>query len=200
MRDQRSGMKVLTAMLVLALVAITGIVAVVAGGNADSGTANPASPVADRSSVPAPIDVANPVHNYMSGRGRHQSGSCLHAAVEDLLRWDGLDQKADYWRSHFGGAANLVTVVRIADGLGLRHSETSGGDEEFLDYCTANQLGAAIYWEVDEPGDHAIVFCGFDGPDAVLLGTNRPVTSRMPRTEFLARWRNCGGCAFTILP
>ena len=53
---------------------------------------------------------------------------------------------------------------------------------------------------VDEPGDHAIVFCGYDGQEAVLLGVNRPVLTSMPKSEFLRRWHFCGGVAFTILP
>ncbi len=150
--------------------------------------------------LPLPIDVIHPVRNYMSGPRWHQNGSCLHAAVQDLLRWQGLDATADYWRAHFGGPADLEDVMRIADSLGLKHAETDAGDEQFLAYCTAHRLGAAIYWEVDRPGDHAIVFCGFDRDEAVLLGTNRPETTRMPKSEFLRCWRDCGGGAFTILP
>ena len=151
-------------------------------------------------SPPAPISVHNPANNYMSGKPWHKTGSCLHAAVQDLLRWQGLDSHAEYWRQHFGGAASLQTVVDIADQLGLKHAQTDAGDEAFLDHVTAKRLGAAIYWMVDEPGDHAIVFCGFEGDEAVLLGVNRPVTSVMPKTEFLRRWHQCGGVAFTILP
>ena len=150
--------------------------------------------------APSPIAVSAPVHNYTVGSRRHQHGSCLHAAVQDLLRWQGLEKQADYWRSHFGGPAMLPDIVAIADQLRLHHIETDAGDESFLEYVTTHRLGAAIYWQVDEPHDHAIVFCGFAGSESVLLGVNRPVTSRMPKTEFLRRWHRCGGVAFTILP
>src|SRR5437870_197878 len=73
---------------------------------------------------PLPLLVADPVGNYPVGPRRHRSGSCLHAAVQDLLRWQGLDAQADYWRAHFGGAANVPEVAAIADALGLRHAET----------------------------------------------------------------------------
>jgi hypothetical protein len=146
--------------------------------------------------IPPPIDVPRPVRNYLC----HRRGSCLHAAVQDLLRWRGLTAEADYWRAHFGGPANVQDVAAIADKLGLRHSEIENGDEAFLEFVTLNQLGAAIYWQVDRPHDHAIVFCGFDRGDAVLLGVNRPELVRMPKAEFLRRWRECDGGAFTILP
>ena len=147
-----------------------------------------------------PIVVADPVRNYLSGSRRHQYGSCLHAAVQDLLRWRGFDAQADYWRSHFGGPANVPDVARIADQLGLRHAETESGDEAFLEWCSAHRLGAAIYWQADTPHDHAVVFCGYDGAEAVLLGTNRPVVTRLPKDEFLRTWHRCDGGAFTILP
>ena len=53
---------------------------------------------------------------------------------------------------------------------------------------------------VDNPGDHAIVFCGYDGPDAVLLGTDFPDVVRIPKDQFLAAWHHCGGEALTFLP
>jgi hypothetical protein len=151
-------------------------------------------------SLPLPIHVENPVPNYMHGVGRHMSGSCLHAAVQDLLRWRGMDAQADYWHAHFGGGATLGDVSAIADKLGLKHAQTDNGGEGFLDDCAGRRLGAAIYWEADSPGDHAIVFCGYEGPEAVLLGTNRPVVTRMDKAKFLAIWHACGGGAFTILP
>lgn len=150
--------------------------------------------------APEPINVPDPVENYLGRRGRHLYGSCFHAAMQDLLRWQGLDERADYWRRHFDGPATLDDIRGIADCLALRHAETEDGNEDFLEYCTQGRLGAAIGWEVDEPGDHAIVFCGFDGREAVLLGVNRPETTRMERGEFLRRWRRCGGFAITILP
>ncbi len=152
------------------------------------------------SSSAAPIAVADPVRNYLYGSRRHKYGSCLHAAVIDLLRCRGMNDQAEYWRTHFGGPANVDTVMAIADTLHLRHCETETGDEAFLDFCAANRLGAAIYWEADAPHDHSIVFCGYDRGDAILLGTNRPVLTRMPKADFLREWGRCDGGAFTILP
>ena len=145
---------------------------------------------------PAPIAIADPVENYML----HRHGSCLHAAVQDLLRWRGMDVESRYWRSHYGGGAGVADVVAIADRLHLHHAETQSGDVEFLERCARQRLGAAIYWQVRRPGDHAIVFCGYEDGQAVLLGVNRPEISRMPKDEFLGRWQACGGGAFTILP
>jgi hypothetical protein len=146
------------------------------------------------------IPPAKRVQNY----GRN--GACLYAAAEDLLRWQGLDKEADYWRRHFRGGANAEDVARIAERRGLDYAWTESGDESFLDWCAARRLGAAIYWLVDNPHDHAIVFCGWEdtggasGTQAVLLGTNRPEIVRMPRAEFLRVWRLCDGGAFTFVP
>ncbi len=159
---------------------------------------NPAAPVA--APINAPIAVDEPVQNYTGRCGRRLYGSCFHAAAQDLLRWQGLKDKADYWRAHWAGPATMGDIAEIATELGLGHEETEEGDERFLQYCTDNRLGAAIGWQVDQPGDHAIVFCGFDQNEAVLLGVNRPEVTRMDKSEFLARWQRCGGFAITILP
>ena len=194
MKDNRS-IAVALFVLVLLLAAIVAVVLAVSG--VDHPTAPP--PIVDRPTAPSPISVPDPIENYLYRVGWQRYGSCLHAAVEDLLIAQGRRDVAAYWKSHYGGPATLSTVTRIADTLHLKHAETAAGDERFLEYCTAHRLGAAIYWQCDEPGDHAIVFCGFAADQAVLLGTNRPQVTRMPRQEFLARWRACGGGAFTIL-
>jgi hypothetical protein len=142
------------------------------------------------------IPPSQRVVNY--GRG----GSCMYAAAEDVLAWQGRLAEADYWRSHFRGGSQypIEAIARTAKSRGLQVAYTTTGDEEFLQHCAEQRLGAMIRWQVDDPGDHAIVFCGYDGAQAVLLGTDFPETVRMPKAKFLAIWHRCGGEALTFLP
>jgi hypothetical protein len=160
----------------------------------------------DLTPAPAPVDeipLGIRGKNYVvrwGWLGRHVDGSCFHVACQDVLRKAGYFSEAAAWKARYGGRACLATVLKIAQSLGLRAQWTIDGDEEFLESCQAAGQWAAIYWGVDEPADHAVVFCGFEqnGQVAVLLGVNRPDVTRFTRDEFLNRWRASGGIAVTF--
>jgi len=164
----------------------------------DAGDRTPAEPPAPATASPIEVPRFMRVPSYPWGAD--QAGSCMHAACQNLLYAHGQQPLADYWYDNFGGPAGIAEVAEIARALGLDCRYTLSGDERFLDWCSEKALGAAIYWQADRPGDHAITFCGYDGDGkAVLLGTiNRRIT-RMPKAKFLATWCACGGKALTFV-
>lgn len=156
----------------------------------------------------SPVDL--PVAMRTSNWG---GGSCFHAAACDLLRWQGKEKEERYWRSHYAGAAGVQNGVQIADHLDLDFAYTLDGDELFLDWCSRTRRGAVIYWPGrgnvpwngrpnydGPPARHAITFCGFVGSDAVVIDNNYTnLEQRIPRDEFLRKWRYSHGAAFTFV-
>jgi hypothetical protein len=135
------------------------------------------------------LPAAMRVYNY-------GGGSCLHAAWEDALLWQHQERVASHWRHNHGGPARVEDIARLADLLGLDYAYTDSGNVAFLEWCSRTRRGAAIHWI---RGTHAILFCGFEGDQAILIGTNDPAITRMPRESFLKEWVAAGGCAITPL-
>ena len=157
---------------------------------------------------------------------RHENygdGSCLWAAIEDCLAWQGLGDEAAWWRAHCSGGAVIGPstkhqfAVEVAVNRGLRFAYTDRGEESFLQWCSDSRRAAAIQWigrgtvtagrgrrqtqiPVDMPGTHAVTFCGFAGDQAFFIDNNDParVYSRA-RADFLRIWRASGGAAFTVV-
>jgi len=154
-----------------------------------------------------PVDL--PVAMRTSNWG---GGSCFHAACCDLLRWQGKEREERYWRSHYAGAAGVQDGERIADRLNLDFAYTLDGDVGFLEWCSRTRRGAVIYWPGRDsawtgkpnydgaPARHAITFCGFVGDEAVVIDNNYPnLQQRIPRGDFLKKWRYSHGAAFTFV-
>lgn len=126
----------------------------------------------------------------------YAGGSCTHASLISLLRWQGLDEVADYWRRHYSGGAYVTDLAAIAEPWGLRYAYTTDGDAEFLAWCSRTRRGAAIYYYTN----HSVTFAGYRDGEAVLLDNNRTGRLiRIPKETFLANWRSYGGGALTVV-
>lgn len=127
----------------------------------------------------------------------YAGGSCSHAALISVLRWQGLDAIADQWRKTYAGAAGVTDLARHAETLKLRYAYTTRGDEAFLQWASDTRRGAAIHYFPN----HAITFCGYDASgQAVLLDNNRVQSYiRVPKGEFVRAWKSYGGCALTVV-
>jgi len=68
-------------------------------------------------------------------------GSCMHASLITILRWQGLDDLADRWRRTYGGAASVSDLARISERLGLRYAWTTTGDERLLEWASRTRTG-----------------------------------------------------------
>lgn len=146
---------------------------------------------------PCPYQDIPPVDLPKSMRQRNYSGgSCAHASMIDVLRWQNKNNDASWWRrNYYGGTNALYTLARIADRRGLDYAMTTDGDPGFLEWCSRTRRGAAIIWS---GGSHAITFCGFVGNRAALVDNNRPSKlTYMDKRKFLAHWRGSGGDAIT---
>ena len=143
-----------------------------------------------RDAPPADVPPRFRVSNYAGG-------SCNHSAMIQVLKWQGLNDVAAWWRKTYSGGESAEGLARKAGAKGLRFAATFSGDASFLEWCSRTRRGAAIHYFPN----HAITFLGYDGQDnAVLLDNNcTGVYIRIPKATFIARWRGYGGRAITVV-
>jgi len=146
-------------------------------------------PYADRPPVDLPTELR---------QANYAGGSCMHASLITILRWQGLDELADYWRRNYSGAASVQDLAAIGNRLGLRYAWTTTGDAAFLEWCSQTRRGAAIHFK---PA-HACSFFGYvkrGGREfAVICDNNHPDRLEYwPKEKFLRAWRSYGGRALT---
>lgn len=142
-------------------------------------------------------DVIPPMDLPPELRERNYSGgSCVHASTIMVLRWQGMEELADWWRQTYAHGESSSGLIGKADKAGLAFAYTLEGDEQFLDWVSSTRRGATIFYYPN----HSICFNGFTdhGQTAVLLDNNRiDRYITLPRAEFLRAWRGYGGFAFT---
>ena len=126
----------------------------------------------------------------------YSGGSCMHAAMIDVLNWQGLYSLAVRWRKSYAGGCSVDTLAQLADKEGLKYAYTIKGDVKFLEWASRTRRGAAIHYY----SNHAVTFCGFQGGDAILINNNSPTKLiRIPKQSFLIQWRGYGGRALTVV-
>lgn len=143
-----------------------------------------------RDAPPADIPERFRVDNY-------NGGSCNHAAMIQVLKWQGLHDVAAWWRKTYSGGESAEGLAAKAERKGLKFAATFSGDASFLEWCSRTRRGAAIHYFPN----HAITFLGYDAQDnAVLLDNNRTgVYIRVPKARFIAAWKSYGGRAITVV-
>ena len=123
-------------------------------------------------------------------------GSCVHASTVMVLRWQGQEELADWWRATYAGGESDSGLESKCERAGLRWAYTDRGDEAFLDWCSRTHRGATIFYFPN----HSICFCGFEGENAVLLDNNHVDDYlRIPRADFVRAWKGYGGFALTVV-
>ena len=151
----------------------------------------PETPPADcpyKAVPPMDLPVELRESNYGSG------GSCVHASMVACLRWQNLHKLADWWRGRYSGGEGIGGLASKAEAAGLRFAYTRQGDSQFLEWCSRTRRGAVIFYYEN----HSIVFCGFVGNEAVVMDNNRvDRLTRIPKQDFIRRWRSYGGVALT---
>lgn len=144
-----------------------------------------------------PYQAVAPVDLPLELRERnYKGGSCVHASTVMILRWQGCEELAAWWRETYAHGESETGLIRKAEKAGLHYAYTSDGDEAFLDWCSSTRRGAVIFYKPS----HSICFFGWtaDGRQAVLLDNNRIKEHELvDRETFIHRWRGFGGFAFT---
>ena len=126
----------------------------------------------------------------------YAGGSCMHAAIQDVLKWHGLNEAADWWRDNLSGGYSVSDGARQLEEMGFQFAYTTDGDEELLEWCSRNRHGAAIHYYTM----HAITFRGYADGYAYLTDNNRTQADiKVPKAEFVRNWKSYGGAALTVV-
>jgi len=127
--------------------------------------------------------------------GNRREGSCVHAAMISLFRWQGRPVTADYWRRAYGNGESSGSMAAKLDCEGIRYAQVTNGDVAFLTWACQTRRGCAI---VIRGGAHMVVLVHFDAKSAALLDNNRvDKFIWLSRETLVEEWRASGGWAIT---
>jgi hypothetical protein len=127
--------------------------------------------------------------------GEEGGGSCVHASMMSILRWQGQYAMAEWWgKTYDSGEYASRMALRMAQ-AGIPFCETTSGDPAFLDWCHKTRRGACI---VVSGGRHMVNILHCDANYVCILDNNYPSKyTWYNRTAFIKYWQNSGGWAFT---
>ena len=127
-------------------------------------------------------------------RGSQGEGSCVHASMISLMRWQGRINTAKWWRDHNGNGEWDTDLAAKFDRAGIRYAFTSDcGDVSFLEWACKTRRGCGV---TVMGGCHMVALIHLDDRWAGLLDNNH--TGKfiwVPRETFLSEWKNSGSWA-----
>jgi hypothetical protein len=143
----------------------------------------------ERPTVNLPLSLRQ--KNWNQGK----QGSCVHATLISLLRWQNEFALADYHKSRHGGGEWIESMNRTLDRDGIRYAYTATGDVSFLEWACETRRGAGV---AIMGGKHMVALVHLDKEQAALLD-NRRVHRYIwvPRSNFVSEWLHSGGWAVT---
>lgn len=118
----------------------------------------------------------------------YAGGSCVHASTEMVLRWQGFEELADWWRQQYSGGEYAGGLIGKFNKANLQFAYTTDGEESFLEWVSRTRRGAVIFYKPM----HSICFCGYDtSGNAILLDNNHiDRYEKVPKETFLRNWKN----------
>ncbi len=131
-------------------------------------------------------------------RQKNYGPSCLHAAMITMLRWQGLNAQAKWWRHSFRGGESHQAASKKLELAKIRYKATYKSNINVLEYASDRKLGAVIDWG-ENGGHHAVFFCGFNGRFAAMINPNTNKLHTYDKARFVAYWKQCGGRALVTL-
>jgi len=157
--------------------------------------------------VPSVIQPVKPFHQYPAYQaefptvnleqafrernwlGPQGEGSCVHASMIMLFRWQGRYDLADRWRRTFadGEWTSGTGLAAKFDKEGVRYAYTTGeNDLSFLEWAVKSRRGCGV---TVKGGAHMVILIHLDAERAGILDNNHPEKFKwVPRETFLAEW------------
>lgn len=138
----------------------------------------------------ANIPTALRQSNWHGPRGQ---GSCVHAAMISLFRWQGRLKTADYWRRTYGDGEWPENLAARFDREGIRYAYVTNGDVRFLEWACRTRRGCGI---TVLGGAHMVTLVHFDDKWAAILDNNKVERFIwVPRETLIAEWKASNGWA-----
>jgi hypothetical protein len=137
--------------------------------------------------IPLPLRQSNWIGNG--------EGSCVHATMISLFRWQQRYHTADYWRKHYGAGEMPNGLSKKFEQNGIRYAYVTNGDVKFLEWACSTRRGCGI---TVQGGAHMVALVHLDDKWAAILDNND--TSKftwIPRETLIAEWQASYGWAVT---
>ena len=172
------------------LVAFMLLVAVFSGCNGTVVRKTYPTPVAESPRVNVPASMRQ--RNWIGNQGY---GSCTHAALITLLRWNGRDKVANIWGRTHGNGESPWSLAKQLDYSGVRYAYVTNGDVTFLEWAISTRRGCNI---TVKGGRHMVTLVHLDETHAAILDNNKTGSFIwMPRNTLISEWKSSMGWAIT---
>ena len=143
---------------------------------------------AERPTVNVPLAMRQ--SNWL---GTRREGSCVHATMISLFRWQGRFNTADYWRRAFGNGSYPEDLAEKFDRAKVRYAYVTNGDVRFLEWACRTRRGCGI---TVRGGAHMVALVHFDAKWAGILDNNKiEKIIWIPRETLVAEWKASYGWA-----
>jgi len=151
---------------------------------------SPGRPITERPVVNVPLALRQ--SNWISSDG-DGDGSCVHATMISLLRWQGRSHTADYWQRNYGGGECPDDMAAKLDRAGIRYAYVTNGDVRFLEWAIKTRRGCGI---TVLGGAHFVALVYLDDKQAAILDSNDVSKVRwVSRASLIAEWKASFGWA-----
>lgn len=151
----------------------------------------------DRLDRPDGIDVRLPPEWRQQNWAPYGSGSCVHATMVMLFRWQGQPELAEHWRTTYHSGESAPGLRAKLTREGVPYADTTTAEVEFLQWACDTRRGAGV---VVQGGHHMVLLVHLDDERAATIDNNHPQrVDWWPRERFLREWREAGGWAITPL-
>lgn len=123
--------------------------------------------------------------------GRMGEGSCVHATITMMFRWQGRFDLADFWRANHGDGEYSTALAAKLDSAGVRYAMTDREDDiAFLEWACATRRGCGV---AVHNRAHMVLLVYMDEENVAILDNNFIGSFKwMPRATFLADWKSSG--------
>jgi hypothetical protein len=150
----------------------------------------PVTIVKERPAVNIPFALRE--SNWIGNQG---NGSCVHATMVSLFRWQARFKTADYWRRTYGDGEFPEDLAAKFDHEGIRYAYVTNGDVCFLEWSIRTRRGCGITVMV---GAHFVALVHLDDNWAAILDNNNVSKFKwIPRATLIAEWKASHGWAVT---
>ena len=138
------------------------------------------------------VPKADRQHNWI---GSQREGSCVHASMISLLRWQGRYGTASYWRQKYENGEWPDDLAAKFNKEGIRYAYVTNGDVKFLEWACNTRRGCGI---TVMGGAHMVCLVYFDAKWAAVLDNNNVEKFIwVPRETLIAEWKASYGWAVT---
>ena len=148
------------------------------------------APKKERPTVNVPAALRQ--SNWIGNQGQ---GSCVHASMISLFRWQYRLKTADYWRKSYGDGEYPEDLAARFNKEGIRYAYVTNGDVRFLEWACRTRRGCGI---TVMGGAHMVALVHLDDKWAAILDNNSVERFIwVPRETLIAEWKASYGWAVT---